>query len=242
MGKPLTQEPQENHDVSEIGELKSLVSQIGRNVDSLTNTVTSLSEDVKKPRVPQSVELELLQLKENISNIEDFSLETRFTAVIGSSSLGFVMTQYQRTLVDIFAARQSLSDLEAQIIDEHSSNEELLRERSRLTETTKQINKYMEVTLQNYRAISENNVALTGQVREQKLQLDAKQLVISNVEQLLSTIRSIPEGKDAPADVIAAIKSIVAELPKNIESTELPIPPGAEPQNSDEPPSGDDST
>jgi vacuolar-type H+-ATPase subunit I/STV1 len=224
MGKPLTMENQEK---TEINELKELISQIGNNVNSLTNNVTSLTEEVKKPRVPQSVELDLLNLKDNISKLEDFSIETRFAAVMSSSSLGLALTQYKRVLVDIFAAKQSLGDVEAQLIDEHSANEELLRERARLSESTRQINKYMEMSLQNYRAVAENNITLTGQLREQKLQLEAKQLIINNTEQLLTTIQDLTSGKDTPADVIAALKMIADELPKSLKSTELPSPPDA---------------
>lgn len=239
MGKPLTMETQEK---TEINELKEIVSQIGHNVKLLTSNVVSLTEEVKKPRVPESVELDLLTLKDDVSHIEDFSIETRFAAVMSSSSLGLALTQYKRVLVDVFAAKQSLGDVEAQLIDEHSANEELLRDRARLMESTKQLNKYMEVSLQNYRVVAENNISLTGQLREQKLQLEAKQLIIDNTEQLLATVRDLTSGKDTPADVIAALKSIFDELPKPLESTELASPPGAELQTSpaEAPPPGED--
>jgi hypothetical protein len=232
----------ETQEKTEINELKEIVSQIGHNVKLLTSNVVSLTEEVKKPRVPESVELDLLTLKDDVSHIEDFSIETRFAAVMSSSSLGLALTQYKRVLVDVFAAKQSLGDVEAQLIDEHSANEELLRDRARLMESTKQLNKYMEVSLQNYRVVAENNISLTGQLREQKLQLEAKQLIIDNTEQLLATVRDLTSGKDTPADVIAALKSIFDELPKPLESTELASPPGAELQTSpaEAPPPGED--
>ena len=138
---------------------EDIIKQIEKRIATLENN----------PNPPsKSVEIELLDLKNQLIQLQDFAIQTRLVSTFSAQSLPMVIKQFQRVVADSLAIRNSLLDVEEQLVDESASVDELMRERSRLSENIKSTDTYLDRTLRNYRAISEENIALSGKVNALK--------------------------------------------------------------------------
>jgi len=138
---------------------EDIIKQIEKRIATLENN----------PNPPsKSVEIELLDLKNQLIQLQDFAIQTRLVSTFSAQSLPMVIKQFQRVVADSLAIRNSLLDVEEQLVDESASVDELMRERSRLSENIKSTDTYLDRTLRNYRAISEENIALSGKANALK--------------------------------------------------------------------------
>lgn len=148
---------------------EDIIKQIEKRIATLENN----------PNPPsKSVEIELLDLKNQLIQLQDFAIQTRLVSTFSAQSLPMVIKQFQRVVADSLAIRNSLLDVEEQLVDESASVDELMRERSRLSENIKSTDTYLDRTLRNYRAISEENIALSGKANALKKESEAKNQVI----------------------------------------------------------------
>lgn len=202
---------------------EDIIKQIEKRIATLENN----------PNPPsKSVEVELLDLKNQLIQLQDFAIQTRLVSTFSAQSLPMVIKQFQRVVADSLAIRNSLLDVEEQLVDESASVDELMRERSRLSENIKSTDTYLDRTLRNYRAISEENIALSGKANALKKESEAKNQVIQQAEELLKAIRKISTEKNAPEDIVASLNELFNELPKPLpqNGTELNVPEGADSQ------------
>jgi chromosome segregation ATPase len=170
-----------------------------------------MTESSSKPKY--SVELDILTIKKQLEQITDFALETRLTAVLSSHTLPFINFQFKRVLADAYATRNSLVDVEEQLAEKHSSIEDLMRERSRLSERVNFNAKYLESALRNYRTIADENITLTNRNSKLAKEIEAKQTIIDEVGEILKTIREIASKKKLPPDVLAELNMLLNEIP-----------------------------
>lgn len=169
-----------------------------------------------------STEIELIDIRERLKEFEEHLLATRETAVMQSETLPHLNYQFKRLLVQKFALRQSLLDLEKEVTNRHTSFEHAMRDRARSGENARHLRKYMNAALLRYRSTADQNIILTEEKTKLEKELEAKDTIIKAVDTVIAEVNSLLESKQLAPDIIAELKRIVAELPGPVGVTKSP--------------------
>jgi len=169
-----------------------------------------------------STEIELIDIRKRLEEFEEHLLATRETAVLQSETLPHLNHQFKRLLLEKFALRQSLLDIEKEVTLRHTSFEHAMRDRARSSENAGHMRKYMNAALLRYRSVADQNIILTEEKRKLEKELEAKGTIIQAVDTVIQEVNLLLERKQLAPDVLAELKRIVSELPRPMPT---PTPP-----------------
>lgn len=163
------------------------------------------------------IDLDILELKQAQKNLEEFIVETRRMAVLQSHSIDYLNYQFKRILADNFALTQSLTDVEKEVAQRYASYEMAMRERARLKETVEHQHRLLNLALQQYKAVADENILLRGKIDKLTKELQAKDQIITAIDGVLQTIQRLIQQRKLPADTIAELQQLIAEIPKPLK-------------------------